>query len=67
MLVVATTRKFAMETFKIEVREFLSKIVEIEAANIDDAVATVKQLYEQNEIVLDGDNYVVTEIEMFPD
>ena len=34
-----------METFKIEIQEFLSRIVEIEAENIDDAVLKVKEMY----------------------
>ena len=34
-----------METFKIEIKEFLSKIVEIEAKNVDEAISKVKEMY----------------------
>jgi len=54
-----------METFKIEIQEFLSRIVEIEAENIDEAISKVKELYHKEEIVLDSDDYVTTEIEEY--
>jgi hypothetical protein len=54
-----------METFKIEVQEFLSRIVEIEANNIDEAISTVKQMYQNEEIVLDSEDFVAIEIEEF--
>ncbi|MCC6516677.1 MAG: DpnD/PcfM family protein [Chitinophagales bacterium] len=54
-----------METFKIEIQEFLSRIVEIEAENIDDAVLKVKEMYRQEEIVLSENNYITTEIEEY--
>lgn len=51
-----------METFKIEVQEFLSRIVEIEAKNIDEAISKVTEMYQNEEIVLDCDDFVTTEI-----
>ncbi|HMV15420.1 MAG TPA: DpnD/PcfM family protein [Chitinophagales bacterium] len=54
-----------METFKIEIQEFLSRIVEIEAENIDDAVLKVKEMYRQEEIVLSENDYITTEIEEY--
>lgn len=54
-----------METFKIEIQEFLSKIIEIEAENIDDAIIKVKEMYRKEEIILDCDDYVTTEIEEY--
>lgn len=54
-----------METFKIEIKEFLSKIIEIKAENIDEAVSKIKVMYQKEEIVLDNDDYVTTEIEEF--
>jgi hypothetical protein len=54
-----------METFKIEIQEFLSRIIEIEAENIDEAISTVKQMYQNEEIVLDSGDFVSTEIEKF--
>jgi len=51
-----------METFKIEIQEFLSRIIEIQAENIDDAIIKAKELYQKEEIILDSDDYVTTEI-----
>jgi hypothetical protein len=50
-----------METFKIEVKETLSKIIEIEANSVDEAFSKIKDLYKKEEIVLDSDDYVETE------
>ena len=54
-----------METFKIEVREFLSRIIEIEASSGEEAVSKVKSMYKNEEIVLDSEDYVATEIEEY--
>jgi hypothetical protein len=54
-----------METFKIEVQEFLSRIVEIEAKNIDEAISKVKDMYQNEEIVLDSEDFVSSEIDEF--
>ena len=35
-----------METFKIEIQEFLSRIIEVEAENIDEAISKTKELVE---------------------
>jgi hypothetical protein len=50
-----------METFKIEVKETLSRIVEIEANSKDDAYFKVREMYIKEEIVLDSDDYVDTD------
>lgn len=55
-----------METFKIEIQEFLSKIIDIEAENINEAVSKTKKMYQNGEIILDSDDYVTTEIDEFP-
>lgn len=54
-----------METFKIEVQEFLSRIVEIEAKNIDEAISKVKKLYNSEEIVLDDEDFITSEIDEY--
>ena len=54
-----------MKTFKIEIQEFLSKIVEIEAENINEAISKVKSKYRKEEIVLDSNDYVTTEIQEY--
>ena len=47
---------------EIKQGKFLSKIVEIDAENINDAISKVKELYRNEEIVLDSNDYVTTEI-----
>jgi hypothetical protein len=49
-------------TFKIEIREILSRIVEIEADTPDEAIALATKQYEDGEIVLDSDDYIDHEI-----
>jgi hypothetical protein len=50
-----------METFKIEVKETLSRVIEIEANSADEAFSKLQDLYKKEEIVLDSDDYVQTE------
>lgn len=50
-----------MQRFNIEVKETLSRIIEIEANNLDDAILLIKKLYKNEEIVLDAFDYVETE------
>jgi hypothetical protein len=50
-----------METFKIEVKETLSRIIEIEANSADEAFSKIQDLYKKEEIALDADDYVETE------
>ena len=51
-----------MKKFSIEVLEVLSRIVEVEASDEDDATEQVRQMYRNSEIVLDDSDYKVTEI-----
>ena len=51
-----------METFKIEVQELLSRTVNIEAQNIDEAIILANQMYKSEEIVLDYDDLTKSEI-----
>lgn len=55
-----------MEKFKVEIQEFLSRIVEVEANSSDEAIFKVRELYRNEEIVLDYSDYVTTEIVVFP-
>lgn len=50
-----------METFKIEVKETLSRIIEVDANSEVEAFSKVQDLYNKEEIVLDADDYVETE------
>ena len=40
----------------------LSRIIEMDAENEDDAVETVRQMYRNCDIVLDASDYIETEI-----
>lgn len=51
-----------MRKFKIEVQEYLSKTVEIEANNINEALSKVKEQYKKEEIFLGAEDYVTTDI-----
>lgn len=51
-----------MKRFKIEVQEYLSKTVEVEANNVDEAVSKVIEKYQKEEIVLSSEDYVTTDI-----
>ena len=51
-----------MKKYSIEVLEVLSRIVEVDAADEDDAIEKVKQMYRKYDIVLDDSDYKETEI-----
>ena len=51
-----------MKKYSIEVLEVLSRIVEVDAADENDAIEKVRQMYRRCEIVLDDSDYEVTEI-----
>lgn len=50
-----------METFKIEVKESLLRIVEIEAYSMDEAYLKAKEMYRNEEIVLNENDHIDTE------
>lgn len=50
-----------METFKVEVKETLSRIIEIQADSNEEALLRIEELYKKQEIVLDADDFVETE------
>ena len=50
-----------MKKFSIEVLEVLSRIVEVEASDEEDAIKQVRQKYRKCEIVLDDSDYKETE------
>jgi uncharacterized membrane protein len=54
-----------MKTYSIEIQEFLSKIVEVEANSEDEAISIVRKMYRNEEIVLDASDYVTTEIDIY--
>lgn len=50
-----------MKKYSIEVLEVLSRIVEVEALDEEDAIKQVRQKYRKCEIVLDDSDYKETE------
>ncbi len=54
-----------MKTFEFEIQELLSRIVEVEATNEDEAYRKVKEMYKKEEIILDSSDFVKTEIKKF--
>ncbi|MDO8351054.1 MAG: DpnD/PcfM family protein [Gallionella sp.] len=51
-----------MKTFEIKIKETLSKIIEIEANSIENAIEKATLLYKHEEIILSSDDYFDTEI-----
>jgi hypothetical protein len=51
--------------FKIEIMETLSRVIEVEAEHIDDAIKIAKSSYSREEIVLDHNDFVDVEITPF--
>ena len=54
-----------METFKIEIREYLATILEIEAESSEEACLKVKEMYRNEEIILTENDYITTEIDEY--
>lgn len=54
-----------MKTFEIEVQEILSRVIRIEAVSHDEAILKVKEMYSNQEIVLDAEDYKETDITIF--
>ena len=50
-----------MKKYSIEVLEVLSRLVEVEASDEEDAIERVRQMYRKCEIVLDDSDYIETE------
>ena len=54
-----------MQKYQVEIDETLSRIIEVEAENENDAVSKIKDLYRQEKIVLDSNDYLGTKIEIY--
>ena len=48
--------------YKIEIKETLSRIIDIEVENENEAIIKAKSKYSSQEIILDSSDYVDTEI-----
>lgn len=53
-----------MKIFEIEIQEYLSRVISIEAVNHDDAISKVKEKYRKEEIVLDYDDFVEVQYQL---
>jgi len=51
-----------MKTFKIEVKETLTRVVEVQANTVEDAISEVENKHKEEEIVLDCADYDGVEI-----
>ncbi len=56
-----------MKSFKIEIQEVLSRVIILEADNQNDAILRAKNIYRNEGIVLDAEDYKYTEIKPFID
>ena len=54
-----------MQTFKLEIQEVLSKVIEIEAETLSDAIDIANDMYNSEEIVLDYSDFVTNTIEEY--
>ncbi|MCK9331467.1 MAG: DpnD/PcfM family protein [Candidatus Cloacimonetes bacterium] len=52
-----------MKTFKIEIKEVLSRVIDIDAKDLNDAILKARYLYDSEEIVLDAEDYSDTSID----
>lgn len=53
-----------MKTFEIEIKETLSRVVEIESESIEEATTMAKEKYDNEEIVLDYSDHKTTDIDI---
>ena len=53
--------------YKVEVKETLSRIIDIEAESESEAIIKAKSKYKKQEIVLDSSDYIDTEINIYND
>ena len=54
-----------MQIFTLEIQEYLSKVVEIEAETLSDALDIAHDMYNSEEIVLDASDFVTKTIEEY--
>ena len=52
-----------MQTFKLEIQEVLSKVIEIEAETLSDAIDIANNMYISEKIVLDASDFVINTID----
>lgn len=55
------------QKYEIEIEETLSKVVEIEANSLEEALDIVQKRYEKEEYILDYNDYLVVDIRPYDD
>lgn len=53
--------------YKIEIKETLSRIIDIEAENESEAMIKARTKYRNQDIILDDSDYIDTEINIYDD
>jgi len=56
-----------MKSYKVEIREILSLVVDIEANSEKEAVELVADKYDNQEYVLTNEHYIDTEFQIYED
>ncbi|MFA5670022.1 MAG: DpnD/PcfM family protein [Balneolaceae bacterium] len=51
------------KTYKIEIKELLSMIIEIKAMDIEEAISKASKMYEKEEIILGSEDFISFEID----
>ena len=54
-----------MEKYKIEVTEYLQRVIDVEADSEEEAIKFINDQYKNKKIVLDADDYIQTDIEVY--
>ena len=53
--------------YKIEIKETLSKVIEVEAKDEGEALRKIEERHKNSEIILDSGDYIKTEIQVYRD
>jgi hypothetical protein len=53
--------------FKVEIKEFLAEIVEVEADSEDEALSMVRDAYRKEEIILYPESFIDVEFSLYED
>jgi len=51
-----------MKKFKIEIKETLSRVIEVESDSLEDAIIKAKEKYNNEEVILSFEDFIDTEI-----
>jgi L-lactate utilization protein LutC len=54
--------KEILTTYKIEITETLQRVIEVEAASLDDAIIEIRKQYQDEEIILDSGDCIENDI-----